>query len=119
MTLKPGMETEYERRHNHNPIWPELQSVLFKAGVRNYSIFLHIDKLQLFAYAKIEDEEQWNAIAQTSICREWWAHMAELMETNEDTSPQAADCTEVFHLTTVLLVPIEISNSKRYSYQNN
>lgn len=96
MTLKPGMGAEYERRHN--PIWPELQTALFKAGVRNYSIFLHPDKLLLFAYAEIEDEEQWNEIAQTPICRQWWAHMAELMETNEDTSPKAVDCKEVFHI---------------------
>jgi L-rhamnose mutarotase len=96
MTLKAGMEDEYERRHN--PIWPELKSVLFKSGVRNYSIFLHPDKLQLFAYAEIEDEELWNRIAQTPICKEWWAHMAELMETNEDKSPKVVDCTEVFHI---------------------
>ena len=38
MTLKPGHQAEYQRRHN--PIWPELQQVLREHGVRNYSIFL-------------------------------------------------------------------------------
>ena len=47
MTLKPGLQAEYERRHN--PIWPELQAILKRHGVSNYSIFLERDTNQLFA----------------------------------------------------------------------
>lgn len=96
MSLKAGNEAEYEKRHR--PIWPELESLLFEKGVRNYSIFLHPDGKQLFAYAEIEDEEQWNSIAQTEICQRWWKHMGKLMETNEDDSPKAVNCREVFHI---------------------
>jgi L-rhamnose mutarotase len=96
MTLKPGFESEYETRHN--PIWPELEQVLFEHGVTTYSIFLHPDGRQLFAYAEIEDEARWNSIAQTPICRKWWQHMSLLMETNPDKSPQSTDCREVFHI---------------------
>jgi len=96
MTLKPGFESEYEKRHN--PIWPELEQVLFEHGVTNYSIFLHPDGRQLFAYAEIEGEARWNSIAQTPVCQKWWQHMSPLMETNPDTSPQSTDCREVFHI---------------------
>jgi L-rhamnose mutarotase len=96
MTLKPGDKSEYQKRHN--PIWPELQSTLFSHGVRNYSIFLHPDGRQLFAYAEIEDEERWDGIANTEVCQRWWSHMSGLMETNEDGSPKAVDCREVFHI---------------------
>mmetsp|Transcript_29480 Transcript_29480/g.62574 ORF Transcript_29480/g.62574 Transcript_29480/m.62574 type:complete len:107 (-) Transcript_29480:57-377(-) len=96
MTLKAGNEVEYEKRHQ--PIWPSLQSTLLDHGVTNYSIFLHPNGRQLFAYAEIENEERWNSIAQTDVCREWWAHMGELMETNDDMSPVAVDCREVFHI---------------------
>ena len=96
MTLHPGAKSEYERRHN--PIWPELQSVLLEHGVHSYSIFLHPETRQLFAYAEIEDEDRWNAIADTEVCRRWWAHMRELMAVNRDDSPATASLREAFHL---------------------
>ena len=96
MTLMPGREEEYERRHN--PIWPELQEVLKSHGVGNYSIFLEPGTGRLFAYAEIESEELWGRIAATEICRRWWSHMKELMLTNPDDSPVAEDLQEVFHL---------------------
>jgi L-rhamnose mutarotase len=96
MTVNPGQEQEYRRRHN--PIWPELERVLKEHGVRSYSIFLHPQTRQLFAYAEIEDEARWNAIAQTDVCRKWWAHMKELMSSNADNSPQATGLDEVFHI---------------------
>ena len=67
MSVHAGMEVEYQRRHS--PIWPELDSALKEHGVLNYSIFLHPDTGQLFAYAEIEDEARWQAIAETSVCK--------------------------------------------------
>ena len=96
MTLKSGNEDEYERRHN--PIWPELQEALKAHGVHNYSIFLDRATDRLFAYAEIESEELWQKIAETAVCRRWWSYMKELMLTNTDSSPQAIDLDEVFHL---------------------
>jgi L-rhamnose mutarotase len=96
MSVNPGSEAEYERRHR--PIWPELQTVLRAHGVRNYSIFLHAETRQLFAYAEIESEERWAAIAQTDVCRRWWTYMRELMPANTDDSPVAAPLREIFHL---------------------
>ena len=95
MSVNAGCEAEYEKRHN--PIWPELEAALKQHGVHNYSIFLHPPTRQLFGYAEIESEEQWAAIAGTAICRKWWAHMRDLMPSNPDHSPVAADLREVFH----------------------
>jgi L-rhamnose mutarotase len=96
MSLHPGCEAEYERRHR--PIWPELEAVLEAHGVSNYSIFLHPATCQLFGYAEIADEARWNAIAQTPVCRRWWAHMKDLMPTHADNAPVAEDLKEVFHI---------------------
>jgi L-rhamnose mutarotase len=97
MTLKPGVEVEYERRHR--PIWPELQDVLKSHGVHNYSIFLDpTNRRSLFAYAEIESEELWQRISETDVCRRWWAYMKDLMLTNEDNSPLALQLQEVFYL---------------------
>ena len=97
MTLKPGTWIEYEKRHN--PIWPELAEVLKSHGVNNYSIFLdRSSNRRLFAYVEIESEERWREIANTETCQRWWAHMKELMLTNDDNSPVSAELQEVFHL---------------------
>ncbi|SDU27658.1 L-rhamnose mutarotase [Verrucomicrobium sp. GAS474] len=96
MSVGEGNEAEYERRHS--PIWPELEEVLRQHGVSNYSIFLHPETRQLFGYAEIEDETRWKAIAETPICRKWWAHMSEIMPSNPDHSPVSCPLVEVFHL---------------------
>jgi L-rhamnose mutarotase len=96
MSVFVGKETEYERRHN--PIWPDLEQTLVDHGVHNYSIFLHPETRQLFAYVEIEDEERWNAIAQTDSCQRWWKYMADVMPANPDNSPVSLDLVEVFHL---------------------
>ena len=96
MRVHPECASEYEQRHN--PIWPELEAVLKAHGAHNYSIFLHAETGQLFATVEIENEARWNAIAQTPECRRWWAHMQEIMPSNPDNSPVAAELREVFHL---------------------
>jgi L-rhamnose mutarotase len=96
MTLKPGNQAEYERRHA--PVWAELQEVLKSHGVSNYSIFLNRETDQLFAYAEIESEELWDQIAGTEVCQRWWAYMKDLMLTNSDNSPIAINLDEVFHI---------------------
>jgi L-rhamnose mutarotase len=96
MSVDDGRAAEYERRHR--PIWPELERVLFEHGVRTYSIFLDEATNDLFAYAEIEDEATWRAIANTDVCRRWWRHMREIMPANPDDSPIASDLREVFHI---------------------
>ena len=96
MSVNAGSEAEYARRHQ--PIWAELAEVLKAHGVVNYSIFLHEETRQLFAYAEIEDEARWAAIAQTEVCRRWWKHMADVMPANPDLSPVSRGLKEVFHL---------------------
>ena len=96
MSVDAGKEQEYERRHR--PIWPELEATLRAHGVHNYSIFLQPQTRQLFGYVEIDDEAKWNAIAQTDICKRWWAYMKDVMPSNPDNSPVAAELREVFHI---------------------
>lgn len=96
MSVRERCEAEYQQRHS--PIWPELEAVLKEHGVSNYSIFLHEETRQLFAYVEVENEERWQAIARTEVCKKWWLHMSELMPSNPDQSPKSRDLKEVFHL---------------------
>ena len=96
MSVHAGQEAEYERRHT--PIWRELEETLVRQGVRTYSIFLDPATRDLFAYAEIESEERWAAIASTEVCRRWWRHMKDVMPANPDDSPVSSALREVFHL---------------------
>jgi len=96
MQVNPDRHEEYRKRHS--PVWPELESVLKSHGVHNYSIHLHAETSQLFAYVEIEDESRWQSIAQTDVCRKWWAHMQEIMPSNPDNSPISSDLQEVYYI---------------------
>jgi L-rhamnose mutarotase len=96
MSVDKGQEAEYEGRHR--PIWKELEDTLIAHGVVTYSIFLDEATRDLFAYAEIESEERWAAIARTEVCKRWWKHMGDVMPSNPDHSPVSSDLREVFHI---------------------
>jgi len=96
MSVHPGREDEYERRHN--PIWSQLEATLLEHGVRSYSIFLDQTTNELFAYAEIDSEERWHAIASTDVCQRWWQWMKDLMPCDQDNRPVSRDLREVFHI---------------------
>ena len=96
MSVDQGREAEYE--HRHRPIWKELEDTLKAHGVLTYSIFLDDTTRDLFAYAEIESEERWAAIAATDVCQRWWTHMGDVMPSNPDHSPISNDLREVFHI---------------------
>jgi L-rhamnose mutarotase len=96
MSVNPDQHAEYENRHN--PIWKELEDVLKSHGVHNYNIFLYPKSNQLFAYVEIEDQARWDAIAQTEVCRRWWAYMKDIMPSNPDNSPESVELKRVFYL---------------------
>jgi len=82
----------------HQPIWRELEETLLDHGVRTYSIFLDRATNHLFGYVEFESEAQWKAVAGTSVCQRWWAHMRDLMPANPDHSPVSFELEEVFHI---------------------
>jgi L-rhamnose mutarotase len=96
MRVHPQHIAEYERRHN--PIWPELEAILESHGVRRYCIFLDEMTADLFAYAEVDSEQRWQAIARTDVCQRWWQSMKALMPSHPDGSPESRDLRQVFEL---------------------
>lgn len=96
MKLKPGVAAEYQRRHDE--IWPELAKALTDAGVRDYSIYLDRATEILFAVQKRTFNHTADALPDLPIVKQWWAYMADLMDTNPDNSPVAVPLERVFHL---------------------
>lgn len=87
---------EYKKRHDE--LWPELKEAIFAHGALSYSIFLLEETGQLFGYLELQDDHQWDILANTEICQKWWAYMEPLMETNRDNSPVSQDLTCVFNI---------------------
>ena len=96
MQLKRGFEHEYKKRHDE--IWPELKQQLKKAGISNYSIFLDPGTLSLFAVQELTEDNNVDELPGNEIVKKWWAYMADIMETNPDSSPTAVPLAEVFHI---------------------
>ncbi len=96
MKLKPGVEAEYQRRHDE--IWPELSAALINAGIRDYSIYLDRATGTLFAIQKRLTDHTTSSLPGLPIMQRWWAYMADLMETNPDNSPVVVSLTRVFHM---------------------
>lgn len=96
MQLKPGQAAEYERRHD--AIWPELVTLLRKAGISDYSIFLDEATGMLFAVLRRAEGHRMDSLPAQEVMRRWWTHMAELMATNPDASPVTRPLRRVFHL---------------------
>ncbi|WP_020605717.1 L-rhamnose mutarotase [Spirosoma spitsbergense] len=95
MKLKPGVEAEYQRRHDE--IWPELTNVLADAGIRDYSIYLDRATGTLFAVQKRTDTHTADTLSGLPVMQRWWLYMADLMETNPDNSPVVVPLEQVFH----------------------
>lgn len=96
MKLFPGMEAEYKKRHDE--IWPELVTLLHEAGVSDYSIHLDHETNILFGVLTRPKNHGMAALPAQPVMKKWWAHMADIMESNPDNSPVATDLVTVFHL---------------------
>ncbi len=96
MKLYNGLVDTYKERHNQ--LWQEMIDLIHQYGGSNYSIFHDEETNILFGYIEIQDENLWNTIGETAMCKKWWEFMADIMETNEDLSPVSTDLNLVFHL---------------------
>jgi L-rhamnose mutarotase len=96
MKLHPGQTEEYRRRHD--AIWPELSDLLYKTGIREYSIFLDEGTMTLFAYLRIDEPASLESLPAQAVMQRWWAYMQDIMDTNPDHSPVTRQLNEVFYL---------------------
>lgn len=96
MRLTPGFKDAYKQRHDE--IWPDLVDALRDAGVSDYSIHLDDETNILFGVLWRTADHRMDALPQTEVMQRWWAHMADIMETNPDNEPVAIPLETVFHM---------------------
>lgn len=96
MQLNPGMAAEYKRRHDE--IWPELVALLREAGIRDYSIHLDEETGTLFGVLWRRKDHTMAELPSHPVMQRWWAHMADIMQTNSRNEPVVVDLVPMFHL---------------------
>ncbi|WP_184542252.1 L-rhamnose mutarotase [Mucilaginibacter sp. FT3.2] len=96
MKLFAGKAAEYKVRHD--AIWPELAGLLKTTGISNYSIFLDEETNWLFGVLQVDDRQALDGLPDNPIMKKWWAYMADMMESNPDSSPVSIPLKEVFFL---------------------
>lgn len=96
MRLNPGCRDEYKRRHD--AIWPELVALLRASGVSDYSIHLDEETGTLFGVLWRTDDHAMDALPTHQVMQDWWAYMADIMETGPDNTPVVVPLTPVFHM---------------------
>ncbi len=82
----PGKIEEYRKRHDE--IWPEMRKALYRAGVRNYSIFSNGERL--IGYYECDSKEFTEARKRAEpIMKKWQDFMRDIMEleTNQGEPP--------------------------------
>jgi L-rhamnose mutarotase len=94
MQLNPGMAAEYRKRHDE--IFPELVDLLHDAGVKDYSIHLDEETNILFGVLWRRKDHAMADLPCTAIMQRWWAHMADVMATNDRNEPIAIDLVPMF-----------------------
>ncbi|HMP93628.1 MAG TPA: L-rhamnose mutarotase [Phnomibacter sp.] len=96
MQLKPGFEAEYKRRHD--AIWPQLQQLLSSKGISQYYIFLEEQNGTLFGTLTIANTALLDTLPAEPVMQQWWAYMADIMETHDDNSPVSIPLKQVFYM---------------------
>jgi L-rhamnose mutarotase len=94
MQLNPGMAAEYRKRHD--AIFPELVDLLHAAGVKDYSIHLDEETNILFGVLWRRKDHAMADLPATAVMQRWWAHMADVMATNEKNEPISVDLVPMF-----------------------
>ncbi|KKC41388.1 L-rhamnose mutarotase [Devosia epidermidihirudinis] len=94
MRLNPGMAAEYKKRHDE--IFSELVDLLHEAGVKDYSIHLDEETGILFGVLWRRRDHGMDGLPATAVMQRWWAHMADVMATNEKNEPVSVDLTPMF-----------------------
>ena len=96
MRLNPGMAEEYRRRHD--AIWTDLVELLRGAGVSDYSIHFDAANDLLIGVLIRDADHGMDDLPDHPVMQRWWAHMADIMETDSDNAPVAVTLPRLFHM---------------------
>ena len=94
--VAPGKLEEYTKRHLE--IWPEMESLMRAAGMRNYSIWHCGDELiGYYEFLGMDKKKaQYQSDVGQEILKRWNAHMRGLMEMEQDAAGNVKTWSQVW-----------------------
>lgn len=96
MTIRPGQEDEYERRHA--AVWLELIADLQSAGWRNYTLFRRGRQVCAYAECEPDVESALGAMAGSDANARWAEWFADVLELHVGPDGRLIRLDEVWHL---------------------
>lgn len=96
MQIRKGTVAEYKRRHDE--IWPELNELLKKSGISDYTIFVDEETDTLFAVQKLADDHRTDELPNDPLVKKWCEYMADMVTMDADGNPICTPLPEMYHL---------------------
>lgn len=98
LRLKPGTEGAYDEAHRR--VWPEMLSLLKRAGISHYSIFRRDECLILSMTIQQDFDTTWSLIENDPVNLRWQQAMSAYFEPVQPTRPgeRFPMLEEVFYL---------------------
>lgn len=81
--LKPGTQAEYKKRHDE--IWPEMQEMIVRSGIKNYSIWNLGERLVEY-YECDDPQKAAETVRDCEVKKRWDEYMSDILILNEDGS---------------------------------
>jgi len=69
ITLRPGVEDEYQVRHDE--IWPEMVEALRASGFSEMRIFRHEQTVSIYSVCHPDAETAWARLRETEVNARW------------------------------------------------
>lgn len=83
LRLKPGTGAEYDKAHA--AVWPEMLSLLKRAGISEYSIFRRDELLFLYMHVDEDFDAVWDRIEEDPANTLWQQAMSAYFLPNQET----------------------------------
>lgn len=96
MTVLPGREEEYERRHRE--IWDEMVAELRRSGITNYSLFRRGRTVIAYAECIPDATTAFGIMGATDVNKRWSEWFGDVLEEFTDAEGQLLWASEVWHL---------------------
>jgi L-rhamnose mutarotase len=94
--LAPGMESEYERRHQE--IWPELVQAMKNAGFSNYSLFRRARTVIAYAECDPNASTALDRLDREEVGERWNSYIRSIMTSAADPDGRLLIYDEIWHL---------------------
>ncbi len=96
MHLVPGMEAEYEKRHDE--IWPDMQAAVNEAGFRNYTLFRRGTQVIGYAECVPDIATVLSQMGAHEVNTRWGESLSHVIASMTDETGDLIRYTEVWHL---------------------